>query len=105
DDADNEPARQWHAAPWLPPASHEVDMQRIALEATAEPYGIDAVWLVKVETGVDGIAWLDLTSSVESARDADESDTGEADEIVDGIFDESQEVLYSAPDAPVSEEV
>jgi tetratricopeptide (TPR) repeat protein len=103
EDADSEPDRQWHAAPWLPPASHEVDPQRVALEATAEPFGIEAVWLVKVETGVDGIAWLDL-ASVEPGEDEDEADAGEPPEVVDGVFDDSQEVLYAAPDAPSPEE-
>ncbi|HEU4615851.1 MAG TPA: hypothetical protein VFS15_27330 [Kofleriaceae bacterium] len=103
EDADSEPDRQWHAAPWLPPASHEVDPQRVALEATAEPFGIEAVWLVKVETGVDGIAWLDL-ASVEPSEDEDEADEGEPPEVVDGVFDDSQEVLYAAPDAPSPED-
>ncbi len=103
EDADNEPERQWHAAPWLPPASHELDPQRVALEATAEPFDIDAVWLVKVETGIDGIAWLDL-ASVEAGASADEADEGEAPDVVDGVFDESQEVLYAAPDAPSPDE-
>lgn len=106
EDADTEPDRQWHAAPWLPPAPHEVDSQRLAIEATAEPFGIEAVWLVKVETGVDGIAWLEL-SSVEPSEeeDEDEEDSGAPAEVVDAVFDEGREVLYAAPDAPVSDEL
>ena len=64
EDTDDEPDRQWHAAPWLPPALAEVDPQRIALEATAERFGIDAVWCVKVETGIDGVAWLELAAEL-----------------------------------------
>jgi tetratricopeptide (TPR) repeat protein len=100
EDADNEPARQWHAAPWLPPASHEVDPQRVALEATGEPFAIDAVWLVKVETGVDGIAWLELAAVEPQEPDEDEAEPAELREIADGGEGEGQEVLYAAPDAP-----
>ncbi len=103
EDAENEPDRQWHAAPWLPPSQSEVDPQRIALEATAEPFGIDAVWFVKVETGIDGLAWLELTSAEPSEED-EESEPSEPTEVVNAIFDEAQEVLYTAPDAPAVEE-
>jgi tetratricopeptide (TPR) repeat protein len=100
EDADNEPERQWHAAPWLPPAPHEVDPQRVALEATADRFGIEAVWLIKVETGVDGIAWLELASIDAPVNDDDEPESDEPTEVVDGVFDEAQEVIYAAPDAP-----
>ena len=102
EDADSEPDRQWHAAPWLPPAPHEVDPHRLALEATAEPFAIDSVWLIKVETGVDGIAWLEL-ASVEGTTEEDEPEPSEPAEVVDAVFDEAQEVLYAAPDAPPPE--
>ncbi len=98
EDADSEPDRHWHAAPWLPPAQAELDPQRLALEATAEPFGIEAIWLVKVETGVDGIAWLEL-AEVENAEER-EPEAEEPTEVVDGVFDEAQEVIYAAPDAP-----
>ena len=104
DDSDNEPERQWHAAPWLPPAPHEVDPQRAAIEAIGEPFGVDMVWLVKVETGVDGIAWLELATVEPPEAGADGGEPGSA-EVVDGLFDESQEVLYAAPDAPSPAEV
>ncbi len=106
DDADDEPDRQWHAAPWLPPALTEVDPQRLALEATVEPFGIDAVWLIKVETGIDGVAWLDLaaTEQHDLADDALGESESEADALADAIEGETpQEVIYSAPDAPITE--
>ena len=103
EDAENEPDRQWHAAPWLPPSQSEIDPQRVALEATAEPFGIDAVWLVKVETGIDGLAWLELTSA-EPREEDEESAASEPTEVVNAIFDEAQEVLYTAPDAPAVED-
>ncbi|HEY5951042.1 MAG TPA: hypothetical protein VIV40_36370, partial [Kofleriaceae bacterium] len=103
EDAENEPDRQWHAAPWLPPASHEVDPQRAALEATAGPFGIEAIWLIKVETGVDGIAWLELATVDAPLEEEEEPSPTAVVEVVDGVFDESQEVLYAAPDAPPPE--
>ncbi|HEY5925546.1 MAG TPA: hypothetical protein VIV11_27865 [Kofleriaceae bacterium] len=105
EDAENEPDRQWHAAPWLPPAQHEVDPQRLALEATGEPFAIESIWLVKVETGVDGIAWLELATidTPVDTSDEDEQAPSEPAEVVDAVFDESQEVLYAAPDAPPPE--
>jgi tetratricopeptide (TPR) repeat protein len=98
EDIAGEPARQWHAAPWLPPAAHEVDPQRLALEATAEPFEIEAVWCVKVETGIDGVAWLDLAAAEQAEAAAVEP--AASAEVVDAIFEHEAEVLYSAPDAP-----
>jgi len=92
DEADeDEPTRQWHAAPWLPPAPEQVESQRSALDATIEPFGIEAVWCVMVETGIDGVAWLDIAGSEPIADDVQASP--EADES-------EKEVLYSSPDAP-----
>jgi tetratricopeptide (TPR) repeat protein len=101
EDTDDEPSRQWHAAPWLPPSTDQVDPQRLAIEATQERFEIEAVWCVKVETGIDGVAWLEVTSA-EPIGELDEDDeTPEATDVVDAIFEEGpQEVLYSAPDAP-----
>jgi len=100
DDAEeDEPERQWHAAPWLPPATHEVDPQRIALEATQESFGIEAVWCVKVETGIDGVAWLEL-AEVEGTPHASLDETPGPRTNLD-----LSEVLYSAPDAPNADEI
>ena len=107
DPAEPEPARQWLAAPWLPPLPEELDGQRAALEAAAAAHGLEAVWCIKIETGIDGVAWLELGGGeVRGRADEDEPDAtapapGEADVVVDGIFDEA-EVLYAAPDAPAS---
>jgi tetratricopeptide (TPR) repeat protein len=96
---EDEPDRQWHAAPWLPPAAAEVDPQKLAIEAAALRFGIEAVWCVKVETGIDGVAWLELSAAEPS--DTDEDDLTEPHEPLDPSIEESpQEVIYSAPDAP-----
>ncbi|HSD87634.1 MAG TPA: hypothetical protein VLB44_08965 [Kofleriaceae bacterium] len=106
DDTEDEPARQWHAAPWLPPDVGQVDSQRTALEATAERFAIDAVWLVKIETSIDGVAWLEMTAAEAPPEDEEdeEEESGQPSDVVDGIFEDSeQEVLYAAPDAPPPE--
>jgi tetratricopeptide (TPR) repeat protein len=95
-------ARQWLAAPWLPPASHEIDGQRAAFERVAETLGLEAIWCVKVETGIDGVAWLDLAAGARDSVAEDESPAASA-EVVDAIFEHEAEVLYSAPDAPATE--
>jgi tetratricopeptide (TPR) repeat protein len=100
DDDDTRP-RQWLAAPWLPPAPNEVDRQREAFEHVGVAYGIDAIWCVKVETGIDGVAWLELAAA-EARAPAPEATVIPAEEV-DAIFESEAEVLYSAPDAPPSE--
>lgn len=94
-------SRQWLAAPWMPPSPAELDAQREALEAAAATYGLEAIWCVKVETGIDGVAWMEISAAEPSADDADAPPTSDqTQEIVDAIFDETEEVLYAAPDAP-----
>ncbi|HUJ58206.1 MAG TPA: hypothetical protein VLX92_06930 [Kofleriaceae bacterium] len=101
EDAGDEPARQWHAAPWLPPAEAQLPAQRAALERAAEQFGLDASWFVKVETAIDGVAWLEVAAEGQPAAVEDE---GAADELVDAVFDRPpEEVLYAAPDAPPAE--
>ena len=100
DDEAGDPDRSLHAAPWLPPASEDLPAQRLALEALAEPFGIDAVWCVKVETGVDGIAWLELAAAESREEAQDEAEETERVETVENVDEASQEVLYAAPDAP-----
>src|SRR5258708_7069032 len=92
--------RVWHAAPWLPPTSEEIDAQRAALADIATRFELDAVWFVKVETAIDGVAWLELVAQERGEDDDDGDDEGEAREEVDAIFEESEQVLYAAPDAP-----
>lgn len=102
---DDERERQWLAAPWLPPeAAEELERQRAAFETAAAEHGIDAVWCVKVETGIDGVAWLELAAT--KARTPAEPDEPAAPpaEVVDAIFENEAEVLYSAPDAPPGDE-
>ena len=104
DGADLEPqvARQWLAAPWMPPSPAELDIQRAALEAAAATYDLEEIWCVKVETGIDGVAWMEIAASEASSEDDDDDEPlpDEPVEIVDAIFEESEEVLYAAPDAP-----
>jgi tetratricopeptide (TPR) repeat protein len=97
-DDDDASARQWLAAPWLPPASHEIDGQRAAFERAAATHQLEAAWCIKVETGIDGVAWLDL-AAVEPTEVESEETAGSA-EVVDAIFEHEAEVLYSAPDVP-----
>ena len=101
DDDDRE--RQWLAAPWLPPAAGEVERQRAAFDEVGAAHGIDAIWCVKVETGIDGVAWLELAAAeARSPVVVDEAAAVPA-EVVDAIFENEAEVLYSAPDAPAGD--
>ncbi len=101
DDDDDGRARQWLAAPWLPPAAHEIEAQREAFRAAAAVYGLDTIWCVKVETGIDGVAWIDLAAAEGHAIEPiDEPAEAPSAEVVDALFEQEAEVLYSAPDAP-----
>lgn len=99
---DPQPARRWHAAPWLPPSPNELETQRAALEQAGRVHDLEALWCFKVETGIDGVAWLELASS-EPLEEPDDEPKGEV-ELVDAIFDAPAEVLYAAPDAPASDD-
>jgi tetratricopeptide (TPR) repeat protein len=99
DDEDDGRSRQWLAAPWLPPAAHELDDQRAAFERAAAAHGLEAIWCVKIETGIDGVAWLDLAAA-EPHEPAMAAPPAVPVEVVDAIFEHEAEVLYSAPDAP-----
>jgi tetratricopeptide (TPR) repeat protein len=99
-------SRQWLAAPWLPPskdAPDELDRQRQAFEQAGVRWGLDAIWCVKVETGIDGVAWLELAAAEARTADAPDESTGAPAEVVDAVFEQEAEVLYSAPDAPTGE--
>jgi tetratricopeptide (TPR) repeat protein len=101
EDGAEDPDRQWLAAPWMPPAAADLETQRTALEQAAKTYGLEAIWCFKVETGIDGVTWLELSSAEPQEDETDEPPPpGPEDEVVDAIFDEHAEVLYSAPDAP-----
>jgi len=100
DDDDTRP-RQWLAAPWLPPALADVDRQRTAFEQVGASFGIDGIWCIKVETGIDGVAWLELAAA--EARTPVAEPAAAPAEVVDAIFEQEAEVLYSAPDAPPTE--
>src|SRR5262249_23050139 len=99
-DDDDGRARRGLAAAWLPPAVSEVEGQRIALQEIAAAHGLEAIWCVKVETGIDGIAWLELTTPEAAEEEDDDDPAAPGGEVVDAIFEHEAEVLYSAPDAP-----
>jgi tetratricopeptide (TPR) repeat protein len=103
DDTAGEPARCWHAAPWLPPEERQLADHREVIEQAAAQFGLEAVWFVKVETAIDGIAWLELAAAEAQVPERDGPE--DAGESVDAVLDEPpQEVLYAAPDAPAGEE-
>jgi tetratricopeptide (TPR) repeat protein len=97
--------RQWLAAPWLPPGKDEpgeLDRQREAFEQASVRWGVDAIWCVKIETGIDGVAWLELAAA-EARSPAERAEPSKAPAAVaDPGFEQEAEVLYSAPDAPAS---
>lgn len=101
DDPEDLRERQWLCAPWLPPASHEVDGQRQAFEAAAAAHGIESIWCVKVETGIDGVAWMDMAASeAATASIEDEEEAASERAPTEEREVEQAEVLYAAPDAP-----
>jgi len=103
DDPGSEPPRQWHAAPWLPPTAGELGEQRAALEQAATELELEGVWLVKVETGIDGVAWLELTAGeAAEAAAAQARAVDPADAPGPGTGWEEM-VLYEDPDAADTE--
>lgn len=109
EDSDGDPDRQWHAAPWLPPAPEQIEGHRTALGEVGARFELDAVWFIKVETGIDGVAWLEMAAAeprAEAAGEAELPARDEPSELVDAIFEESaREVIYAAPDAPAADEL
>ena len=113
-DHSTDPERQLHAAPWLPPATEELAAQKAALVAAGTTFELEAVWFVKVETGADGIAWLELEAEAreEAARhrrdvaDDDDDDLGKDVQVAsnENAPLASTEILYAAPDAPLEPE-
>ncbi len=95
---DDEPtARRLFAAPWLPPDAGELPGQREALEQIGAKFGLEMVWFVKIETGIDGVTWLELErENREAAGEAE----AERDEPPPGLVAlREREVLYAAADA------
>jgi hypothetical protein len=100
--SETEKPRMWHAAPWLPPTSDELDAQRAAFADISARFALDTVWCIKVETGIDGVAWLELVAQEASEGDGDDASEGEREEV-DAIFEDSEQIIYAAPDAPPAE--
>jgi tetratricopeptide (TPR) repeat protein len=91
---DGEPPLRLLTAPWLPPLTDEIATQRAGLEAAHTAHPIEAVWFVKVETGIDGEAWQDLRAThLAEQREVAAEEAAHAQVP-------PAEVLYSAPDAP-----
>jgi hypothetical protein len=102
DDDDDGRARQWLAAPWLPPSEAELADQRVAFERAAAAYDLEAIWCVKVETGIDGVAWLDLAAAEPREPVSEDEPAASPAELVEGRAAQEAEVLYAAPDAPAT---
>lgn len=93
---DDEPPLRLLTAPWLPPLPEELAEQRAGIERATLVHTIEAIWFVKVETGIDGEAWQDLRAShLAEQREL-------ADEEVAQANIPPAEVLYTAPDAPLT---
>ncbi|MGE0868607.1 MAG: hypothetical protein AB7P03_08595 [Kofleriaceae bacterium] len=97
DDETDTTARQWLAAPWLPPTTAELDAHRAAFERVASEHGLEAIWCVMVQTGTDGVAWLEMIAEHEDISEVPEP--GEV-EGSGAVSREAAQVLYAAPDAP-----
>jgi hypothetical protein len=93
---DGEPPLRLLTAPWLPPLAEEIPSQRAGVERANELHAIEAVWFVKVETGIDGEAWQDLR-----ATHLAEQREMAAEEVEQASLPPA-EVLYTAPDAPLT---
>ena len=129
DRPDNGP-RRLLAAPWAPPLATELDAHRATIEELSSRFELETAWFYKVETSIDGVAWVEWLREMRAADDGDESyedddedeiddddigfapDDGEdppsddeGDEDEDDDDDEAKQfhgaqVVYSAPDAP-----
>lgn len=93
---DDEPALRLLTAPWLPPLPEEIAGQRAGCERANDLHAIDTVWFVKVETGIDGEVWQDLRAT----HLAEQREIA-AEEVAAAAIPPA-EVLYSAPDAPLT---
>lgn len=112
DEAAGSPAtgkpRQWLAAPWQPPTPGELEAQRAAIELAAQTHGLEQIWCVKIETSIDGVAWMELAQaeSLEAAeRAAAEPRPGDTGAAARLPTNPPLEVLYTAPDAPRTAEL
>jgi hypothetical protein len=71
DDPTNEP-RVLMASPWMPPDKDELLIHESTLAHVAATFGIAAAWFFQVETGVDGLAWLEDHEQDDDEDDADD---------------------------------
>ena len=128
DRPDNGP-RRLLAAPWAPPSSAELEVHRVAITELSTRFDLEAAWFYKIETSIDGVAWVEWLREMRAADDGDES-YGELDDDDDELDDDDigfapddgedppsdddeeeqedgdttqfhgAEVVYSAPDVP-----
>jgi hypothetical protein len=93
---EDEPALRLLTAPWLPPLPEEIAAQRAGVERANDLHALEAVWFIKVETGIDGEVWQDLRAThLAEQREL-------AAEEIAAANAPPAEVLYSAPDAPLA---
>ncbi len=93
---DDEPPLRLLTAPWLPPLGEEIAQQRAGLERANDRHAVEAVWFIKVETGIDGEAWQELRAT----HLAEQREVA-AEEAAISAAPEA-EVLYTAPDAKLA---
>jgi hypothetical protein len=98
DDAGDDPPRRWNAAPWLPPDDSQIVGHRAIVEQASARYELDAIWFVKVETGIDGVVWMELAAA--ETPEGEGEDPGDPADVTLDDPPEPEEVLYAAPDAP-----
>ena len=99
EDTEDDPDRQWLAAPWLPPSAEQLQAQREAFAEVAATFQHEQIWCVMIETGIDGVAWLDMVATETTGEVEIEADTELSPEVAAALAQEA-EVLYAAPDAP-----
>ena len=100
---DDEPApRRLLAAPWLPPDPAEMPGQREALERIGAKHGLEKVWFIKIETGIDGALALEIERENREAEAEAEAEHEEAAGALEELRE--SEVLFTAEGAGEDED-
>ena len=100
---DDEPApRRLLAAPWLPPDPNELPGQREALERIGAKHGLEKVWFIKIETGIDGALALEIERE---NREAEAEAEAEGDAAAGALAElREREVLFTAEGASADDD-